>query len=115
MPTLVIQYPVQNGQPVLVDVLIGDLQPGGTTIFLDADEKHSQDGDIMDFAIGSGQELRGRTMVVSTVVLDRNPITDFTSTVVSLDGGSHPHVDVPQSDNPGNGGTSGFITIVNFV
>ncbi len=115
MPTLVTQYEVQDGQPVLVDVLIGDLQAGGTSIFLGTDELTTQTGDIVDFRIGRGETLRGRTMVISTVVLDRNPMTDFTSTVVMLDGGTHMHVEIPQSDNPGEGGRSGFITVVNFV
>ena len=115
MPTVVTQYPVQDGQPVLVDVLIGDLQAGGTSIFLDTTEMKTQTGDIVDFEIGLGDHLRGRTMVVSTVVLDRNPMTDFTSAVVVLDGGAHPHLDIPQSDNPGPGGKSGFITVVHFV
>lgn len=115
MPTVVTQYPVQDGQPVLIDVLIGDLQAGGTSIFLGTTEVKTQTGDIVDFEIGRGEQLRGRTIVVSTVVLDRNPMTDFTSAVVVLDGGAHPHIDIPQSDNPGPGGKSGFITVVNFV
>ena len=115
MPTVVTQYPVRNGQPVLVDVLIGDMQAGGTSIFLGTTEARTQTGDIVDFEIGRGESLRGLTMVVSTVVLDRNPMTDFTSTVVMLDGGTNAHVEIPQSDNPGPDGRSGFITVVNFV
>lgn len=115
MPTVVTQYPVQDGQPVLVDVLIGDLQAGGTSIFIGNDNPLTQDGDVTDFNAGTGESLRGKQMVISTVVLDRNPLTDFTSTVVSLDGGTHPHIDVPQSDNPGAGGTSSFLTVVRFV
>src|SRR5690349_18524215 len=115
MPTLVVQYPVQNGQPVLVDVLIGDLQPGGSSIFIGTNNPCTQNGDIIDFNVGTGDALRGKAMVVSTVVLDRNPLTNFTSTVVSLDGGTHTHLDIPQSDNPPENGASSFITVVNFV
>lgn len=89
MPTVVTQYPVQDGQPLLIDVLIGDLQAGGTSIFLGTTEMMTQTGDVVDFEIGRDEQLRGRTMVISTVVLDRNPMTDFTSAVVVLDGGAH--------------------------
>ena len=115
MPTVVAKYPVQNGQPVLLDVLIGDLQPGGSSVFVGEHNVITQEGDIVDHMLGNGEDLRGKALVVSTVVLDRNPSTDLTSTVVLLDGGTHPHTDIPQSDNPGPNGTSSFLTVVRFV
>jgi hypothetical protein len=115
MPTVVAQYPVQDGQPVLVDVLIGDQQPGGTNVFLGSDNLKTVEGDLVDFLVGQGEALRGKALVISSVVVDRNPMTDFVSTVVSLDGGSHPHVDIPQSENVGPSGVANFLTVVNFV
>ncbi|MGH7469225.1 MAG: hypothetical protein ACRENP_14815 [Longimicrobiales bacterium] len=115
MPTVAIQYRVQDGQPVLLDVLIGDSQPGGSSLFLGEAMRLQQDGDIVDHALGTGEQLRGKALVVSTVVFDRNANTDFGSTVVILDGGTHPHVDVPQSENMGPGGSASFITVVRFV
>jgi hypothetical protein len=114
MPTVLTEYRVEDGQPVLVDVLIGDFQPGGTSIFIAGNNVLNQDGDIVDFAAGDGQSLRGKQMVINTIVFERSAVTDFTSTVVSLDGGTHTHVDIPQSENPPEG-VSNFLTVVRFV
>src|SRR5687768_2582039 len=115
MPSVIVQYAVQDGQPLLLDVLIGDAQPGGSSVFLDEVMIHQQEGDIIDKGLGTGDKLRNKTLVVSTVVFDRNASTDWGSTVVILDGGTHNHVDIPQSENMGSGGSASFITVVQFV
>ena len=115
MPTIVTRYQVNDGQPLLLDVLIGDLQPGGTTVFVGQQRVVTGEGDLVDVGLGPGERLRGQAMVISTVVVDRNPLTDFTSTVVSLDGGNHMHVDIPQSESVPTGGAASFLTVVHFV
>ncbi|HSL70514.1 MAG TPA: hypothetical protein VK864_09745 [Longimicrobiales bacterium] len=115
MPTIVTEYPVKDGEPVQLDVLIGDLQPGGTSVFVDENNLGRHDNDIADLPLGTGDQLRGKALRVSTVVKDKNPNTNFVSTVVILDGGSHPHLEIPQSENVVPGGTANFLTVVRFV
>ena len=78
------EYEVADG-PVTLSVLVGDRQYGSSMVFLD--DELLTNGDIDEIPIGSGPDLKGRSVSVYTVVTDvRNKKTDMSVTWV-LSGG----------------------------
>lgn len=87
MPTITTSYAVIDGKEVIVEVSIGDGQPGGSSLFIGAVLVTSGDERIDWWSLGPGEALRGRTLTVSGMAQNERPETDHTSMVVRLSGG----------------------------
>ncbi len=80
-------YPVGNGPgPVLLSVIIGDGQIGGSAVFLDANQIAK--GQIAHLPVGTPAALQGHRIGVRTVVADVNEQTNKTSVTYILTGGA---------------------------
>ena len=114
MPTSITTYPVTDGQPVTLDVTIGDGQAGGSSAYVGSTEAARGDR-IEGVLLGSGDDLRGQTLVVSTTVVDVRPEHDHTSVAVLLKGGLPPEFPVVQAEGAIPGGSVNYLTVVRFV
>ncbi|MEK6372023.1 MAG: hypothetical protein AABO58_04955 [Acidobacteriota bacterium] len=80
-------YAVGSGAgPVLLSVIIGDGQIGGSAVFIDANQKAK--GQITHQDVGAPAALQGHHMTVRTVVFDINEQTNKTSVTYLLTGGA---------------------------
>ena len=80
-------YVVSNGAgPVLISVIIGDGQIGGSAVFLD--QTQIAKGEILHQQVGSPAALVNRRLSVRTVVADINEQTNKTSVTYVLTGGA---------------------------
>ncbi len=112
MPTITGSYAVRGGEPVFVTVLIGDGQEGVSTIFLDQ-EKISSRVAVSRLPLGDGADLAGRTLVVSSTVVDIRNEHDHTSVTVVLANGRERRF--PQSEDAQPSGVVNYLTVINLV
>lgn len=82
MPTLVGTFPAVGGADVRLQVFIGDGQEGTSSAVVGGTEVAT--GPEIDVSLGEAQTLRGKMLVVSSIVKDRREETDFTSSTVRL-------------------------------
>lgn len=112
--SVAISYHVRDDADVTVRARIGDGQAGGHSIFVGPDLVTQ--GEIEVAAnLGSGQGLKGRVLVVSSVAVDVMPSTDHVSVEVTLTGGHPDPMPVVQAADVQPSGAESFITIVSFV
>jgi hypothetical protein len=72
---------------VRLTVRIGDGQIGGSAPPELDGVPIGEPGGIENLTIGAGQDLRGKELLIKTVVSDESDITDWTSVVYELTGG----------------------------
>jgi hypothetical protein len=80
-------YQIGDGE-VRLQVAIGEGQFGSTRAVVGT--KQVDDVHDMDTVLGKGSDLRGRELVITSVVTDTNPQTNRTSVTYRLSGGSTP-------------------------
>ena len=80
-------YQVSTGE-VSLTVEIGDAQVGGSAVFVGGQQVGT--GLISDLDLGSGPELRNKSVRIKTVVSDINDLTNKTSVTYKLAGGAAP-------------------------
>lgn len=114
MPTTSVVYQV-DPDPVMVDVVIGDGQTGGSAVFLGEDRVAQGGREMRGINLGPGDRLRGAVMVVSTTVVDIRPEHDRASTLVRLHGGFPDPMPVVQTATARPGGAVNFLTVIRFV
>ena len=114
MPTATRTYSAADDQTVTVDVLIGDGQSGGSAVYLGADMLTG--GPPVDaLVVGTGRDIRGRFLTVSTTVVDIRPEHDNTSVTVTMKGGDPAELHVHQAAVTAPGGSVNYLTVVKFV
>jgi hypothetical protein len=114
VPTVTQVYHVLPGAPVSLDVQIGDAQAGGHGVFLAGQLKAQGELVLKDVALGTGETLVGKVLVVSSVAVDIQPAHDHVSVQAVLRGGfPSPHTIVQAADAEPNGNV-GFLTVVTF-
>lgn len=80
------KYAVGNGPgPVLLTVIIGDAQIGGSAVFID--NKLIAKGQILHVPVGAPADLVGHLLGINTVVADVNEQTNKSSVTYILTGG----------------------------
>lgn len=114
MPTTVVSYHIREHQHVRLDVLIGDGQAGGSAAYLGTLCVHPGP-DISDLLLGTGDELIGVALVVSSTVVDVRPEHDRTSVQVVLRGGDPIRMPIEQSAEANRSGAVNYLTVVRFV
>ncbi len=85
MPTMRTEYHVAEGS-VSLSITVGDAQMGASAVWLEG-KKILQGDDIRNARIGDGRELRGKELVIKTVVTDVNDKTNHISVTYDLAGG----------------------------
>jgi hypothetical protein len=115
MPSTSVPYPVDDASEVSVDVLIGDGQIGGSSIFVGQQHVATGDQAMRGIRLGRGAELRGQVAVVSTTVVDVRPEHDRVSTLVELHGGFPDPMPVVQAATAKPSNTVNFLTVIRFV
>ena len=113
MPTLTATYAVLDGQPVHLTVSVGDAQAGGSTAFLG--KRQVASGPDIDLDLGTGDAIRGQTLVVDTLAVDVQPATDHVSARVALSGGTPAQLPLAQGTTAPTHGAVSFLTVVRFV
>ena len=79
----VIKNPVKltvTGDPVILTVVIGDGQLGGTNVQFEGDPNPLAQGDITGLKLGSKANLANKTLDVTSVVHAISPTTDVSET-----------------------------------
>lgn len=82
-------YRVRADREIQLSIMIGDAQIGVSAVFLE-DRKVGQ-GDIHDFVIGPGAEIKGKRLKIKTIVTDVNDNTNQTSVTYLFKGGDRDH------------------------
>lgn len=114
MPTVTARYVVIDDGDVRLSVTIGDAQTGSSAAHLGRD-LFAPGPDIQDVIVGQGAEIRGKVLVISTIVVDIRPEHDRSSVTVTLRGG-HPEVfPLVQAATSSTGGAIPYLTVVSFV
>jgi hypothetical protein len=112
VPTRVDDHPVTAGEDVYLTVLIGEGQSGVSTVFLD-ESKRAARTEVRRLLLGTGTELRGHVLVVSTTVVDIQQAHDRTSVTVVL-GNGHERRYAQQADATPSGVVN-YLNVITFV
>lgn len=115
MPTSIATYAVEDNKQVTIDVLIGDQQPGGSTISLGTTEVASGNDDLKNVPIGVGSAVRGQKVIVVSEVENKNPATNNTSVAVTLKGGADPKEILQRQAAVNKGDVIAYVTIVSLI
>lgn len=112
MPTRLEKYLIQDDSPVTLNALVGNAQLGSVSVHL-ANALLAHGPVIQSLPLGSGNALKGKRLVISSIVLDVRPETDSTSLTVSLSGagGTESWLD---SEKAAPGGVVSYITVIDF-
>lgn len=84
---------LQDTEALFVSVIVGNAQIGGTYIELTIGESKTavaKGAEITNLFVGTGNSLRGATILVRTAVVDINPHTDWTIITHRLKRGNAP-------------------------
>ncbi len=94
MPDVFGQYAVDDTSDVVVDVVVGEAQPGAIDVRLaqPAGETSLAKGKdaLRGVVLGAGSAVRGAALVVGVAVVDLRAETDRTSVTVDVKGGPRP-------------------------
>jgi len=80
------EYQTESGQ-VRLSVIVGERQFGTSVVFID--DKLIANGDIDELKLGEGPDIRGRELVIYTLVTDVRENTDDVAVTWTLYGGEH--------------------------
>ena len=114
MPTATATYAVSDNDQVVVDVLVGDAQPGGSTVFLGTVQLITGGVTLTNVPIGKGSDIRGKKLVVATEVTDKSPDTDRTSTQITVKGGAAPKTIGQAQVAAKKGEIVSYVTVISF-
>ena len=92
-----------NGGEVLLTIIIGDAQVGGSAVMLSG--TIIGEGNITHLKLGKAEELKDKKIKVKTVVADINDQTNNTSVTYILEGG-HSRLEKPVTSQVDNDGDS---------
>ncbi|HVI44727.1 MAG TPA: hypothetical protein VM802_07650 [Chitinophaga sp.] len=67
---------VNPGSDVILTITIGNAQIGASIVRFDKDETVLAKGDISNLHLGKAEELAGKTLKVTTNILDANSLTN---------------------------------------
>lgn len=115
MPTSTATYDVEDDSEITADVLIGNKQPGGSTISLGTTPLLTGDETMENVEIGAGSAIRGKKMVVVSEVEDKNPATDMTSVTVTVKGGQVPKQVIQQQSAANKNDILTYVTVITFT
>ncbi len=113
MPTEIIRYDVAESGSVRLDVTIGDGQQGHCTVLL-GEQQIAAGPVIADLPVGEAAALRGSKLVVSALVRDVRPETDWTSATLGLRGGVQAQEHIQRALSQGAPAVS-YVYVVEFV
>jgi len=104
------QYPVVDDATVSLSVTIGQGALGSTLVILDGDHLVAGTG-VKNFSLGLGQDIRGKTLVVTSSMVAINALT---SNTVSLTGGASAQTWTEQ--HPASAGDNVvYVCVVDFI
>src|SRR5438045_9778936 len=112
MPTSSATYAVADSDQITVDVLIGDEQPGGSTVSLGTTEIGSGGDTLTGVRIGRGSDIRGSKIIVVSEVENKNSATDRTSVDVTVNGGAASKEISQQQTAANKGAVVPYVTVV---
>jgi hypothetical protein len=115
MPTSTATYDVEDDSQITADVLIGNKQPGGSTISLGTTSLPPGGTSMRDVPIGVGSAIRGKKMVVVSEVEDKNPATDMTSVTVIVKGGEAPKEVTQEQPAAKKNDIVTYVTVIAFT
>jgi|GEM_PF-4889047 len=118
MPSRFEKYTVTDDSSIVLDVLIGEAQPGGTTVFLGTNEiAHTEPGksgmNVKGLDLGKGANLRGKLLAISTDVLDLRETDKASVTIVLHDGPVETNVTQSKDGSPFT--SVNFLTVIEFI
>ncbi|MBC9929705.1 hypothetical protein [Chitinophaga qingshengii] len=67
---------VNPGSDVILNITIGNAQIGASVVRFDKDDNALAKGDIRNLRLGTAADLKGKTLKVTTNVLDTNSLTN---------------------------------------
>ena len=111
MPTITGNFPVRDGADVRLEVFIGEGGLGRSIAAMAGRELAS--GAAIDQPLGDGGELRGRALVVDSVVDAGRAATDWTSATVRLACGTTAR-EFTQRQQAANGKPVRYVFVITF-
>ena len=79
------EYKVEDEEQVSLSIVIGDAQIGSSIVFLDDNELGRRE--IEKLNIGLGKDIKGKKIIIESIVKDINNMTNHTSITYILNGG----------------------------
>jgi len=109
----VVDITVSDVDQVNLTIQIGDAQLGGSLVRFQGDPNILAEGDANDVFIGTGADLKGKTLLVTTNVVDVNPATLDISIDHNFSAGNQASASLRDAvDNPGD--FFSWVTSYNF-
>ena len=109
--TLRTKYKVRSDAAVRITVVFGDGQKGSSSIL----GPPSRIGELTRWPLGTGAELRGKTVDVRSTVSDVNGKTNHVSATYTIEGGDEPLELRLESTVAREGATERFHVVVEFT
>jgi hypothetical protein len=109
--TLRTKYKVRGDADVQITVVFGDGQKGSSSIL----GPPSRIGELTRWPLGTGAELRGKTIDVRSTVSDVNAKTNHVSATYIIEGGDEPLELHLESTVAREGATERFHVVVEFT
>jgi hypothetical protein len=107
--TLTKFYPVKTTKDVVtLTVTIGDSQTGITAVSLDGVPLVPGHLDTLTLELGTGPDLKGKTLVCTTTISDVSAETNRTSVTYDLEGGVAPYSHSLEETVSENGGKMSY-------
>jgi hypothetical protein len=106
-----IDYKVVDNQDVVLSITFGDGQLGASAVLGAA----VIIGDVQDFVVGHGKDLRGNNIDIHSVLTDVNASTNRLSADYDLTGGDHDQTVALETTVANDGDSDRFRVIVNFI
>ena len=115
MPTTTATYTVADTDEITADVLIGDGQPGGSTVSLGTTQLKKGGDTLTAVDVGTGRSIRGKKLIITSVVENKNPATNNTSTQVTIKGSTAPKEMEQKQAATSKGDIISYVTVVTFT
>lgn len=111
--TRVHTYEVGSAAAITARITIGEGQRGGWAAFLD-DKLLDKGSGTEELGLGAATKLRGRRLIVNSVVIDCRPETNRLSVTTVVKGGKKP-LRAKHANNGDDGATANYVTVVIFI
>jgi hypothetical protein len=111
--TRVHTYEVGASRRITARVTIGEGQRGGWAAFLD-NKLLDKGSKSKALGLGEADRLRGRRLIVNSVVIDVRPETNRLSVTTTVKGGKKP-LRASHTNNGDDGATANYVTVVIFI
>ncbi len=106
-----LSFPTLTGK-IKLSVSIGDAQVGGSVVTIDK-QRQDQTGSIKDLMLGDAAVLKGKKVLVRTLVSDINPKSNHTSVTYTLVGNSTAEMTLSR-EVPEHGDAVRYVTTLEF-